>query len=485
MVGSNNTLPGPSLPPASFNFGEYLPEDPPPAPAPGNPLLTQTERDGLNNALAHMTSENYGEHNFGEGLPTADWTMPPGLLGLGTAFGIPQDLDGLEGSNFYPPPSFPTSNPPPSAFHGMPSTPGTFAAPASLMPATSPITTTAPAFIAPGAIAQLSPTHHHHIEQPTFEPDVLEAATVLQNGVHQRSHSLQMEPSIPNGPHHRPNNSMGPPVGHLRHQPLGEFKQNARRMSESTDESNQTCTWNGWIFGANRISPPNQAIPPVLDLQYGTDHQFNNNNQPFVPQNEKDTSESMANDQMRYMSAVELTHSAVTTRAPSPVFNGDAFNLKTRGPPKDLKIEPNGHDARRFRKSRSAGDDDEDEPQSAVSKTSGRKRKSKGDGTNSPGADGLGSGKRRKSSAAVRRDNLSEEQKRSNHINSEKKRRKVIQVGFENLGFIVPGLSAGGSPSKSAMLESSVAFLQELLLGNAHLDQQLEQMKQMEQMRQM
>lgn len=492
MVGFNNNAPLLSEP---FNLEDFFPDDPPPAPARGDPLLTSAERDGLNSTLAQMTSENYGEQNFGEGLPTGDWLAvngsmpPPNLLSLGTAFGIPQDLSGLQGNGFFPnipPQNFATSNPPPVAF-GLPSNPVTFATSASLMSATSPITTTAPSFIAPGAIAQLSPPHHHqhHHEQPIAESHAFQAAALLPNGVHHRSHSLQSEPSVPSGPHHRPNNSMGPPVGHLRHQPLSEFKQTSRRMSESTDEANQINTWGTWIFGDNRLARQSQPSPPnVPDLQYGTDQQFSNNNQPFVPQNEKDSSESMANDQLRYMKAVELSHSADNTRAPSPVFNGDGFNLKTRGPPKALNLEPSGHDAGRFRKSRSGdGDlDDEDEPQSAVSKASSRKRKPKGDGTDSPGADGLGSGKRRKSSAAVRRDNLTEEQKRSNHINSEKKRRKVIQVGFENLGVIVPGLTSGGNPSKSAMLETSVTFLQDLLQGNTRLRQQLAQMEQMGQM---
>ncbi|KAF3766350.1 hypothetical protein M406DRAFT_224803, partial [Cryphonectria parasitica EP155] len=63
---------------------------------------------------------------------------------------------------------------------------------------------------------------------------------------------------------------------------------------------------------------------------------------------------------------------------------------------------------------------------------------------------------------ASKRENLTEDQKRENHINSEKKRRKVISTGFENLGLIVPPPNTGIT-SKSAVLESTVLFLQELM----------------------
>lgn len=276
-------------------------------------------------------------------------------------------------------------------------------------------------------------------------------------------------------------------MGHLRHQPLREFQQEGHRNSLSIDEANLKNTWNGWIFGANAIqstAPPAQTSPPVVHLEYGSDKQFNGN-QPFVPQNKKDTFESMRDEHMRYMDAVKLSASNNTTRAPTPTLDGSMLGLKTRGPPKALKIEADSHGSRRIRKSRSGDDEllyweDDDEPQSAVSKTSGRKRKSKagGDSTESPGADGAGasSGKRRKSSSAIRKENLTENQKRENHINSEKKRRKVIAVGFDNLTTIIPAIHIGGNHSKSAMLESTVQFLQNLLQGNQQLKAQLDQM---------
>ncbi|ORY63989.1 uncharacterized protein BCR38DRAFT_301822, partial [Pseudomassariella vexata] len=86
-----------------------------------------------------------------------------------------------------------------------------------------------------------------------------------------------------------------------------------------------------------------------------------------------------------------------------------------------------------------------------------RKRKSK---VNLSGADDTASvnetpGKRRKSNAngsKPPRENLSDEQKRQNHILSEQKRRTLIKEGFEDLQEIIPNLKNGGY-SKSAMLQ--------------------------------
>ncbi|KAK7543996.1 uncharacterized protein J3D65DRAFT_1128 [Phyllosticta citribraziliensis] len=80
--------------------------------------------------------------------------------------------------------------------------------------------------------------------------------------------------------------------------------------------------------------------------------------------------------------------------------------------------------------------------------------------------------KKGKVSQKERRENLSEEQKRSNHILSEQKRRNAIKVGFGALNELVPGLKAGGF-SKSAMLIEAAKFLENLVVGNQMLRQAL------------
>lgn len=90
--------------------------------------------------------------------------------------------------------------------------------------------------------------------------------------------------------------------------------------------------------------------------------------------------------------------------------------------------------------------------------------------------------KRRKSStqqainaASKARENLTEDQKRENHIKSEQKRRTLIREGFEDLNELVPGLKQGGH-SKSAVLGMAADWLEELIRENEKLRERCEDM---------
>ncbi|KAI1914363.1 hypothetical protein LOZ53_000300 [Ophidiomyces ophidiicola] len=74
------------------------------------------------------------------------------------------------------------------------------------------------------------------------------------------------------------------------------------------------------------------------------------------------------------------------------------------------------------------------------------------------------------------RENLTEEQKRANHILSEQKRRNLIKQGFDELCSLVPELRGGGF-SKSTMLGQAAGWLEDLLEGNEILKRQLEDLK--------
>ncbi|ROV95100.1 hypothetical protein VSDG_05787 [Cytospora chrysosperma] len=453
---------GSSQPPnGRLPFG-YLSEDPtsessmfdvlpgpPPEPAPGNPILTTAETNGLASMLAAMTSNAYGEHNFGEGITGDDWMVPPSLMGTATSFGlqpqIPMPPDGLYNNSFF-------QSPAPQSFASADSLLAP-AAPAATTPDAythtghprsnaAPLTTAPPHTYNTTGAPLASPIHQHPVDHQQPSADVLEAAnSLMQGGSHSRSHSVQHEHTFSSGP--QKTGAMGPPVGHLRHQQWSEFRQEGRRMSQSSHAAEQEAVLATWMYGPEARSNHRQTAPPApIDLQYGTDQNFSNKNRPFVPPSEKESTEAIHQDHLRYLNAIRLTNSANPTRQPSPVFGSEETlsSLKTRAPP-PIKVEANG---------------DRD-----VSK--------------SPSAEGAGSGKRRKSSAAVKRENLTEDQKRENHINSEKKRRKVIQVGFENLSHIVPDIK-GGNPSKSAMLEATVAWLQDLLDGNEALKAQVSQL---------
>ena len=92
-------------------------------------------------------------------------------------------------------------------------------------------------------------------------------------------------------------------------------------------------------------------------------------------------------------------------------------------------------------------------------------------GDMSPG--GGGASKRRRSSVsgtnkAASRENLSEEQKRSNHIQSEQKRRNLIKQGFDELRRIVPELRGGGLSKSMELMEVS-NFLEQVINANVRL----------------
>jgi hypothetical protein len=75
--------------------------------------------------------------------------------------------------------------------------------------------------------------------------------------------------------------------------------------------------------------------------------------------------------------------------------------------------------------------------------------------------------KKRGSTSAPRpqRENLTEEQKRDNHIKSEQKRRNLIKKGFSDLHELVPELR-NGSLSKSSVLMEAANYLEKLLADN-------------------
>ncbi|KAH8717048.1 hypothetical protein GQ44DRAFT_742123 [Phaeosphaeriaceae sp. PMI808] len=69
------------------------------------------------------------------------------------------------------------------------------------------------------------------------------------------------------------------------------------------------------------------------------------------------------------------------------------------------------------------------------------------------------------SHSKLQRENLTEEQKRSNHILSEQKRRNLIKRGFDELHDLVPEIRNGGL-SKSSVLTEAANFLEKLIEEN-------------------
>lgn len=96
-----------------------------------------------------------------------------------------------------------------------------------------------------------------------------------------------------------------------------------------------------------------------------------------------------------------------------------------------------------------------------------------------PNSAASGSGKRssrkRQSGSHIPRAPLTDEQRRMNHIKSEKNRRDLIKTNYTELNNIIPALKGGKSGlSKSEVLKEIVEFIEELEAGNEYMEGVLE-----------
>ena len=124
----------------------------------------------------------------------------------------------------------------------------------------------------------------------------------------------------------------------------------------------------------------------------------------------------------------------------------------------DLKDGGDGTDGSRKRV-RGEEDDSEFDPTGSAKRRQGAKSSTPVGRRKSPG---LGDGSK------SARENLSEEQKRSNHIHSEQRRRNLIRRGFDDLNKLVPELRVGGF-SKSNALSETTNFVRRLMEENEEL----------------
>lgn len=420
---------------------EPLPE--PPEPAPGAPLLSENDSKLLSSFFEDMTADHYNMPSFGEGLNFSDtWLdLPPQFMGSATSFG-----------------QQPAASIPPVPTHSLPHNLGDFHSVipmgTNLMPPPPP---------------PPPPTHLSSLDHREPTDDVLTAAaTLLQNGSARRRSSNPNDVSFARRP-------VGPPVGHLRHQPLEEFREEGRR-SISADHPNNDNTFTEWMFGPQERRFPRHALP--TDVQYGSDSSFSPV-QGFLPNSDRETADSMSQEQLKYLECLQPSQSTNNPQPGSPNYPYSA-TLPDHGPrlpdpakgPDDVDAPP-----RKRRKSKNSREVVDDEGEEEISKTA-RRRKPKlerGGSVSVNTLENTNGGKRRKSSAngaKSMRENLSEEQKRENHIRSEQKRRTLIKEGFDDLCDLVPGLRGGGF-SKSTMLTMAADWLEELLRGNEVLSAQL------------
>ncbi|KAI1269427.1 hypothetical protein F5Y18DRAFT_98183 [Xylariaceae sp. FL1019] len=340
----------------------------------------------------------------------------------------------------------------------------------------------------------------HQPSTSTFTPSSLDHHQA-QNNVAKALTSMQTSRQNGNFSHPRRNNTFSQPPSHQSHQSNGASTQFGYRTSqnqsshitspsspgrqytgnlftsrpaESTEESLFTDMW----MGSQGPSQRPAAQPP---LEYGSDVRFSNPQGYQPPTGESSQAEIR---QMRTLGAFQKIESAPGTRESSPVRNGSPY---VNGSHASQKGSVNGAPsaATPSKKRRSGGAsvppgaevyNEEENSIMPPPPPPARKRKSNaslGHATqtveeNPPDPPG----KRRKSGAGDKpakppKENLSEEQKRTNHILSEKRRRRIIKDGYDDLELLVPNI--GNGQSKAVQLDEASKWIQELVNGNTEL----------------
>ncbi|KAJ6030794.1 hypothetical protein N7499_013209 [Penicillium canescens] len=209
----------------------------------------------------------------------------------------------------------------------------------------------------------------------------------------------------------------------------------------------------------------------VRSLRWGSDVSFMD--QGYLRPPDQPDEEQRTKELLDHLGCFETQSSAANTRAPSPermvdgAVHRNSFASQSIGSIPDDSLQTRKR-SRTMKEDADLSDEEDGRPHS---------RKSRGSISKGRRVSTDMSRKARiQPGSKAARENLSEEQKRTNHILSEQKRRNLIRQGFEDLCTLVPGLRGGGF-SKSAMLTSAADWLEDLLHGNDILQGQLHELK--------
>lgn len=220
----------------------------------------------------------------------------------------------------------------------------------------------------------------------------------------------------------------------------------------------------------------NRSVGKQDSLRWGSDSGFLNYRYEAPP--DQPSEEARTKDLLHNLDCLETQSSAANTRPSTPVrkptteWNQTQFggfkspsilkSSKTNGTSTKETSRP-----KKRHKSKSHSKDHDMEDESPLS-NDGRIESNTGE---------MLPRKHRADSSVAKnpRENLSEEQKRTNHILSEQKRRNLIKQGFDDLCSLVPDLHGGGY-SKSTMLLQAGEWLGDLLYGNELLKAQLSEL---------
>lgn len=312
----------------------------------------------------------------------------------------------------------------------------------------------------------------------TASSRILGATSFLENSSDARIQRMSNEVLYRSPSMHVP---QPPTNGHGRH----SMNFASPRPTNHEEPEFKDTFYTDMVFGSQDTFRPRQVSQnhAKVDLRWGSDSGFGVPEGFVPPINQQKEVVALEHSHIKaiagaFIETSSIPSSANSTRVSSP--NQPRISIPHQRTKSIAQShEDEDYDSRsRKRKSKYQGDDEEDQesPLSATYKSKKRKPIKKMDSPTESSEQGH---KRRKSSAAAAakatRENLTEDQKRENHIKSEQKRRTLIREGFEDLGELVPGLRGGGF-SKSAVLIMSADWLEDLLHGNEMLRQRLDHM---------
>ncbi|KAA8565410.1 hypothetical protein EYC84_011115 [Monilinia fructicola] len=296
-----------------------------------------------------------------------------------------------------------------------------------------------------------------------------------------RSHSISSETLF--GNHGLPSQLSN----HVRPQSISHYPTTISGLDRPRDAFMRDTLYTEMMFGPNHAGPDlmrrPKPVPQKVDIRWGSDAGFGSS-QGFVPPPNAAKIEEAEIKRLQALdefigAALGAESSAENTRPNSPTIHRNNIPLQRRPSPGIVKEEDQEPPKKR-RKSKFGSAEDGEDDEESQGKVDGRKKR-KSVVKISAGSPGPSEGghKRRKSTSTTAkstRENLTEDQKRENHIKSEQKRRTLIREGFEDLGELVPGLRGGGF-SKSTILVMTADWLEELMQGNEALRQRIDAAK--------
>lgn len=324
---------------------------------------------------------------------------------------------------------------------------------------------------------------------PIISPEVLGAAQALSrsNVPSHQFHGLPVQMQT----------TMGPPVGSI---PSPQYPQYTNEQRHNSLPNRQMMP-DGYTNVYSSVAPPirnnNRRTVPHPEIHFGTDRNFTGGN---FNSSEVNIEGRIFQHQNSILDCLQPNTSAAPTRASSPQPNG-APTVEAKSPlklrtaqefiiPVKSESENRTEPPKKRRKSKPKTTPDADEtaafspdapttaPGRMISGSIGSIPESAVLNESSPVDEppSVGGAKRRRGGAGAPkkppRQNLSEEQKRANHIKSEQKRRTDIKNAFHDVQEIVPEIRGQGL-SKSVILSNTVEYLERLLKGNEELAEKL------------